>query len=224
MLQIIRNWKKIMTKKIRNAFIDTDIIQKIGGFRRENLLSKILMDLGYNLYIHEYLVEEELILKGNALDQFNKLISDKKIIVIKDSSLGKDESTEYNSTMNLLANEMNVDLSRKRDRNAGEVKSMAMAYAKGFGYFISDDRGARVAAKKHLQNLDGSCMETIRMRDIILHIYNNEERMGISRKTAKRLYLYGTNPKLGKNTAQIKTLEKIINKLKKDFDENLWPI
>ena len=71
-----------MTKKIKNAFIDTDIIQKIGGFRRENLLSKILMDLGYNLYIHEYLVKEELILQGNALDQFNKMISDGEIIVL----------------------------------------------------------------------------------------------------------------------------------------------
>ena len=213
-----------MTKKIKNAFIDTDIIQKIGGFRRENLLSVILMNLGYNLFIHKYLVDEELILQGNALDQFNKMISDGEITVLEDSSLEETESIEYNSTMILLANEMNVDLSRKRDRNAGEVKSMAMAYAKGFGYFISDDRGARVAAKKHLQNLDGSCMETIRMRDIIMHIYNNEERLEISRKTAKRLYLYGTNPKLGKNISQIDTLKNIMNKLKKDFDENLWPI
>ena len=213
-----------MMKRSKNAFIDTDIILKIGGFRSENLLSRILMDLGYSLYIHEYLVLEELILQGNAQDQFNKMISDNEIIVMYESSLGEDESIEYNSTLNFLANQMNVDLSRKRDRNAGEVKSMAMAFAKNFEYFISDDRGARVAAKKHLQNLDGSFMETIRMRDIIMHIYNNEERLEINRKTTKRLYLYGTNPKLGKNPFQIEKLEKIINKLKKDFDKNLWPI
>ena len=213
-----------MTKKIKNAFIDTDIIQKIGGFRAENLLSKILLDLGYNLHIHEYLVKEELILQGNALDQFNKMIADNEIIIVRESSLGEDESLEYNSTMNFLANEMNVNLSQKRDRNAGEVKSMAMAYAKGFGYFISDDRGARVAAKKHLQNLDGTSMETIRMRDIILHIYRNEERLELSRKTIKRLYLYGTNPKLGKDPSQIEKLKIIMNKLKTDFDDNLWPI
>ena len=60
--------------------------------------------------------------------------------------------------MQLRANEMKVDLTKKRDHNAGEVKSMA--FAKDFEYFISDDRGARVAAKKHLQKLDGSYLQT----------------------------------------------------------------
>lgn len=213
-----------MTKKINSSFIDTDIIQKIGGYHKEKLLSKILNSFGYNLYIHEYLAREELIFGDFSLQQLNAMISRKEITIIGVDDLTDVELEEYNSTVKLLANEMNVDLKKKRDRNAGEVKSMAMAFAKEFEFFISDDRGARVAAKKHLQNLDGSYLKTIRMRDIILHIRRNEKFLTINRKTAKRLYLYGTNPKLGLNKLEIKNLEKLIYRLKKEFDEELWPI
>ncbi len=205
-----------MTKKISNSFIDTDIIQKLGGYRSDSLLRKFLTSFGGNLFIHEYLVQEELIFRGPALDQFNQMVDEEEITVMSITSLEEDEFIEYNSTVQLLAREMDVDLSKKRDRNAGEVKSMAMAYAMGFEYFISDDRGARVAAKKHLQNLDGSCLETIRMRDIILHIRENENFLEINRKNAKRLYLYATNPKLGNNSVEITKLEEISNRLKKD--------
>ena len=99
-----------------------------------------------------------------------------------------------------------------------------MAFSKGFEYFISDDRGARVAAKKYLQNLDGSSLQTIRMKDIILHIRHNEHFLKIDRKTAKQLYLYGANPKLGRTPFEVKKIETIRECLKKEFDEVLWPI
>jgi len=54
----------LMISKENSSFLDTDIIQKVGGFKREKLLSKIISSFNFDLFIHKYLVEEELILKG----------------------------------------------------------------------------------------------------------------------------------------------------------------
>ena len=59
-----------MTKKTNSSFIDTDIIQKIGGFQGEKLLSRVLNSFEFYLFVHKYIAEEELILGGNAQDQF----------------------------------------------------------------------------------------------------------------------------------------------------------
>lgn len=214
-----------MMQMSKDSFLDTDIILKIGAFRCEKFLSEILLDLGYNLYIHEYLIQKELIMQGGALNQFNKMIEAGEIIEIKVSDLNATESAEYNSTLKLLATEMCVDLSNRHERkNVGEVKSMAMAFAKGYGYFISDDKEARVASKKILQNFDGSYLKTIQMVDIIEHIRDNYERLGISRNITKKLYLYHSNPKSARNDADKIKLTRIHTILKKNFDETLWPV
>lgn len=213
-----------MMSEKSNAFIDTDIIIKIGGFQGERLLDKILSSYKYNLFLHEYLVEEELVFNQYALEQLDCMIKSGSIKILKECDLSKQERIEYKSTLNLLAENMGVDLKKQRDHNAGEVKSMAMAFAKGFQYFISDDSGARVAAKKHLQNIDGSYLETIRIKDIIIHIKENNETLNINRKTAKKLYLYGTNPMLGRNEREKKKLEQIQDKMKKIFDDELWKV
>ena len=62
------------------------------------------------------------------------------------------------------------------------------------------------------------------MRDIIIYIRDNEIFIGIDRETSKRLYLYGTNPKYAQNESEARKMEIIYNKLKKEFDEELWPI
>ncbi len=208
----------------RCSFLDTDIILKIGGFQKERLLSKILMSFNYKLYIHEYIVNEELILKGSAFEQFEEMVAKKEISIIGSSNLENDQLLEYTSALSLLAKEMDVDLNKRRDKNAGEVNSMAIAYALGFKIFISDDRNARVAANKHLQYMDGSVLSTIRMNDIIIHLRENENCLNINRKTAKQLYIYGTNPKLGHNVTEIEQLKKINYFLKKEFDEKLWMV
>lgn len=208
----------------RSSFVDTDIILKIGGYQGEELLRKILLSFGYDLYIHEYLLQEELIIGGKALEQLNKMIDSKEISIMYESDLGNQELQEYRSALGVLASEMEVDLQKKRDKNAGEVKSMAMAFVKDFEYFISDDRNARVVAKRNLQKLNGSYLETIRMKDVITHIKNNSQTLEIDRKTAKKLFLHGTNPKLATNQVAKTRLEVMREKLKKDFDDNLWPI
>lgn len=213
-----------MTTKTNSAFIDTNIIQKIGGYKGEELLSKILYNFGYNLYIHEYLIEDELIFGDFALKQLNSMIEKQDIVIMKASDLSETELVEYNSAIRQLADEMDVDLNKRRDPNLGEVKSMAMAFSKDFEYFISDDRGAKVAAKKRLQKLDGSSLETIRMRDVILQIRKNQDALKIERKTAKNLYLYDANPKLARNTSEEKKILAIREHRKKEFDEELWPI
>jgi hypothetical protein len=151
------------------------------------------------------------------------MLDNKQILVMRENELSCNEKTEYNLALKMLADEMNVNLSKKRDRNAGEVKSMAMAFAKDFKYFISDDRAARVAAKRRLQKMDGSYLETIQMKDIILQIRKNEKILSIDRKTAKNLYLYGVNPKLADNEAEHNRMKKILEKMKIEFDDCLWP-
>lgn len=185
-----------MTTKTNSAFIDTNVIQKIGGFRGAELLGKVLCSFGYNLYIHEYLIKEELIFGEFALKQLMVMLEKQDIVIMKVSDLTESELEDYNSAMEKLADEMKVDLNKKRSHNLGEVKSMAMAFSKDFEYFISDDRDAKVASKKRLQKLDGSSLETIRIKDIILHIRENQESLEIDRKTAKQLYLYDVDPRL----------------------------
>lgn len=172
---------KTMTK---NSFIDTDIIMKIGGIKGQKLLKKIFLSLNCNLFIHEYVMKEELIFGSHALEQLNEMISLNEICIMSERDLSKEESEEYTQAVSLLAKDMNVDLTKKRQKNAGEVKSMAMAFAKNYEYFISDDREARVVAKRNLLKLDGTYLETIRFEDIIVHIKNNSEKIGISRKIA----------------------------------------
>lgn len=208
--------------KTENSFIDTDIINKIGGFKTENLLARILNSFEYNLYIHEYVVGEELILPGPAKNQLEDMISSKDIVIVSESELSNQEQIDYELTLNVLAKELNVCLRKPRDRNLGEIKSMSMAFVKNYGFFISDDHDGKVAAKKHLQNMDGSWLKTIRMSDIILHIRNHEE-IGITRKLAKQLYLYGTSPKLGSSRAEKEKIERFHKKLQKQFDDELWP-
>jgi len=212
-----------MMTKSKSLFIDTDIVIKIGGFHGDKLLKKTLMSFGYVLYLHEYLLDEELVFGESALEQLDEMIKAGEITVMKESDLDADELDEYGVALEVLAREMNVDLQKKRDRNAGEVRSMAMAFAKDFEYFISDDGGARVAAKKHLQKIDGTYLNTIRMKDVILHIRENSVELDIDRKTAKQLYLYGTSPKLARNKSEEEKLKRIRESLKSDFDNNLWP-
>jgi len=57
-----------------NSLLDTDIIQKIGGFRGVPLLKKILLSFDYQLFVHSYIVNEELILDGPARSQFNEIL------------------------------------------------------------------------------------------------------------------------------------------------------
>jgi len=208
----------------KNALLDTDIIMKIGGFAEEKLLSKILMSFQSSLFIHEYLIQEELLTGKLALDQLNEMITNSEVTILKECDLNDNELFEYKSALSILASEMQVDLLKKRCKNAGEVKSMAMAFAKDFEYFISDDKAARVAAKKHLQKLDGTYLTTIRMQDIVKHVKSNQETLGINRKTARSLYLYGVNPKLARNATESRKLEVIREYLKTDFDQNLWPL
>jgi predicted nucleic acid-binding protein len=208
----------------KNALLDTDIVMKIGGFTEEILLSKILLSYQSNLFIHEYLIKEELVINKQAIDQLNNMISSGEVTILEECDLNDKELFEYESALKILASEMDVDLRKRRCKNAGEVKSMAMAFAKDFEYFISDDRAARVAAKKHLQKLDGTYLTTIRMQDIIKHIKINQETLHISRKTARKLYLYGVNPKMALNAAEKEKAEYIRSYLKKDFDQTLWPV
>lgn len=150
------------------------------------------------------------------------MIIEKEVEIVKVADLGDCEIQEYESALIILAEEMGAKLNSSRAKHMGKIKSMAMAYAKGFNYFISGDRAARVAAKKHLINLDGNYLITIQMKDIIVHIKNNSEALGINRKKAKILYTYHAKPALGRDLKEVGKLKKIHTKLKKEFDEILW--
>jgi len=143
--------------------------------------------------------------------------------ILDPAELCLSEADDYRNTLVLLAKEMNVDLGKKRDRNAGEVLSMALAWSKNYQFFISDDRGARVAANKHLQNLDGSCFQTLNMADIVNHVRDNADRLGLSRKLVKQLYLYSSNPSLGRDRDEKIKLDRIHAKMREHFDRVLWP-
>lgn len=207
-----------------DALVDTDILLKIGEFRGDGLLAKILLSLGYNLYIHEYLLREEIICGKSAKEQLERMIQSKDIIILRECDLCSAERFDYESALNLMAAAMKVNLLKPRDRNAGEIRSMAMAYSLHFNYFISDDKEARVVAKTILQNLDGSYLQTIRMKDIVVHLREKGDEIGINRRTAKNLYCYGSNPELAGNTQQKYKLKRINRILKDEFDYELWPV
>lgn len=210
--------------KTNCAFLDTDIIMKLGNFKKVDLLSKVLMSLDKKLFVHEYIVNEELQIGENALRQFKDMVNSSEITIMTEAMLSISENQDYQSALNVLSTEMNVNLSKLRDKNAGEVKSMAMAYAKEYQYFISDDKEARVVAKRHLQGTDNTYLGTIRLNDIIKHLRENLEEIEISRKTAKRLYLYMFNPKFGRDQNEKKKIEKAKIVHAQIFDNELWPV
>ncbi len=207
-----------------SAFIDTDILIKLGEFKGHSIIAKILLSFGYNLYIHEYLVNEELILGKSTIQQFSKMVSANEITVLKETDLSTEEKADYDFALKILANEMVVDITKVRAKNGGEIRSIAMAFAKDYEYFISDDKAAHVASKRYLQKIDGTCLKSIRMKDIIIHIKNRCDVLGINRKTAKQLYIYGGNPKKAINQSERACLLRIYEHLKKDFNEELWPL
>jgi hypothetical protein len=213
----------MMTDRCRYALLDTDIILKIGSYHKEKILDRVLRSLDVSLYVHEYIVSQELIYKGLALDQFSTMLEEGVVTVVNDTCLNSDEKLEYTYALSILSKQMSVDLYKKRDHNAGEVYSMALAFAKGYSYFISDDRGARVAAKKHLQYLDNSYVNTIQLKDIIKVIRAKQDTLHLSRKEAKHLYTYSSNPKLGHTRNEIERLKTIHLKQKQEFDQKLWP-
>lgn len=206
------------------ALVDTDILIKLSEFKGQRLTAKVLLSLGYDLFVHEYLVNEELIMGKATIEQFNRMISSNEIMILKETDLNSQEMEDYSSALKLLASKMEVDITKARAKNVGEIRSMAMAFAKDYDYFISDDKEAQVASKRYLQKIDGNYLKSIRMKDIIVHIRNKCDVLGINRKTAKQLYVYGANPNKAKNKSEKDILSRIFEHLKKEFDEELWPM
>ncbi len=60
------------------------------------------------------------------------------------------------------------------------------------------------------------------MKDIIIHIRDCCDDLGINRKTAKQLYIYGANSKLAKDKQEEAKLKSIRKHLKNEFDTKLW--
>ncbi|MCT4612612.1 MAG: hypothetical protein N4A47_04500 [Clostridia bacterium] len=193
-----------------SAFIDTDIVIKIGNYEGEDLLKKILGSYDYDLYIHEYIIKEELLSSENAKRQINEMIEEETLRVFLESSLNLDEKIGYSLTKDLLSKDSDKKLDDKPRKNLGEILSMSAAYVKGYSCFISDDKEAKMFAKDYLIYDSGDSIKVINMKDIVKYVSDNES-MGIKRKTMKHLYI-----SLGLGC------EDRIKKLKLEF-EQIWP-
>jgi len=209
---------------MNQALIDTDIIIKLGVYKGRDYLYDIVKAINFDVLIHEYIKNEELLQPENAIKQVDALINDGYLKVVSKSDLNTTETTEYESTLALLESEFSIKrtgaTSKRNDE--GEKRSLSYAFVKKKKAFISDDKIAAVIAKQSLKYSDDTFVEAIKLDDIVLFV-KNDKLVNITRKEMRRLYTNTVSPKMARNNQHKQLLERQYNQYKKKFDNELWP-
>ncbi|MEA3424217.1 MAG: hypothetical protein U9Q80_10555 [Bacillota bacterium] len=199
--------------------IDADIIIKLGNYEHENYLDSIISKISENLYIHEYVYMHEIRECGKAKNRLDDLVRAGKIRVMSENDLiTEEEKASYDIVYSGLVNDFGIDKADTRGKNKGEAMSIAMAAAKQYKYLISDDKDAKIYAKRRAD------VETLNMNGIIVMLKNNQKYFNISRKDAKSLYLYPYNPNVARNLEEKIKFTKALDRMKKRFDNELWVV
>lgn len=207
---------------MNKALVDTDIIIKLGKYEGEDFLYQIFKAIPYDLLIHKYNIEEELLQPENAVRQINQLLSDGFLNVVSRCDLSSIEKSDYDSTLSILEVEFSKVRKKKKRNDEGEKRSLSYAFVKKYKMFISDDRSASVIAKRVLKYTNGNWVETMKLDEIVKFV--KETKLGISRKDMKRIYINTVNPKMAKTNEDRIDLERLYKTYKNRFDSELWEL
>ena len=97
----------------KSAFIDNDIIVKIGQYSDGVYLRDILVSLDCKMYIYEYIYNVELKLWHKQYSIIENMVDKKEIEIIYKTSLSVTQRCAYDSAFNLLAIELELNDAKK---------------------------------------------------------------------------------------------------------------
>ena len=193
--------------QLEKVIIDADVCINLARYKKANALRCIMQNIAKFVYIHEYVLTEELV----STDCFSEIQSLVDEGCIKTLSAKKDltiaERQNYLASCDKLADAMGCILTEKRCKHKGEIVSIAIAKTLSIHIFLSNERV--------LQGEIDDCINTglddihvFRMRDIILWIKDNPG-CGLSRKDARNIWI-------------LSCYKSQIEQCKTEFDK-LWP-
>ena len=119
------------------------------------LFEKLMSENGYIPVMHKYVSAVEL--KDN--DKLASLIRNKKIIIISEKDYLKSNDVDYREFFLVMYQKLNgVELGEEDiatygydgqcwGESLGEIRSVYLAYSKGYSLLLSDDHGAREAVE-----------------------------------------------------------------------------
>ena len=188
--------------------IDADVCINLARYERANALSCVLENISQEVFVHEYVLIEEVVSSACARD-IEQMIDQGKIQLLSpDKDLSLIQKANYHATCDLLADAMGCNLSGGRSEHRGEVLSVAISKTLGIHIFLSNE--------SVLQREIDDCINTgiddirvFRMWDIISWIRDNPE-CGLKRKDAKHILL-------------LSCYKSQVDMFSKKFDEQ-WPI
>lgn len=195
-------------RQFEKVIIDADVFINLARYERVNALRCVLENISQEVFVHEYVLMEELVSSACARD-IRQMIDQGMIQSLSpDKDLSVIQKVNYQATCDLLADAMGCDLSGARSEHRGEVLSIAIAKTLGIHIFLSNE--------SVLQREIDDCINTgiddirvFRMWDIISWIRDNPE-CGLKRKDAKNILL-------------MSCYKSQFEMYKKMFDEQ-WPI
>ena len=82
--------------------VDADFCIKLGKIEKYPLLQEVLILLAKKIYIHSYVLNEEILIPENARKQLDNLHVDKKIIIVNKTGLNPLEKLIYNMSLSLI--------------------------------------------------------------------------------------------------------------------------
>lgn len=184
---------------VDKMIIDADLCIKLGGHEKYSFLYDILPLVANDVYMHTH-AYGEVLMPPSAVRQLSKLIAEKKVVLVNESTLNSKDRAIYDAAYKNLERVMINP--NKPNKNKGEVCSLAYAKAMGIPVFATDEMNLQPIIDKQL-NTGIDDITCIRIVDIIIKARDGE--INISRKVAKALWL-------------------IAGKKKELFDTEIWPV
>ena len=178
--------------------IDADICIKLGGSEKHRFFEQIVPLLAKKVYMHDHAFRE-VMTPHSATTQLNKLVHDGIIEIVDETKLTAQERAIYEMTFDKLEKVM-ID-PRNKNKNRGEVCSLAYAKAKGIPVFATDEMNLQTIIAKQLNN-GISDIRCLRIADIVQMAH--EGAIPIRRSDAKAIWV-------------------ISGKQKDHFDRTIWP-
>lgn len=183
----------------RQMMIDADICIKLGGSEKHLFLVEVIPLLAEETYMHKNALGE-VMMPPSAVRQLSQLVEDGTIRIVDETILSSQDRLIYDMTYKKLERVM-ID-PRFKNKNLGEVCSLAFAKAKSIPVFATDEMDLQHIVDRQL-NSGMDDIKCLRIIDII-HMAKSEE-INVKRKVAKALWV-------------------ISGKEKDKFDQSVWPL
>ena len=200
---------KMANKLFNKVILDADICIKLSKISKLSALIRVLSQITDEVYIHEYVDNQEIL---SDRDQLNELIKTETVKVIYPETYFTDRLTieTYKAVFEELYEEIIGDEDiKKRPKHLGEVYSLALAKVLQIPVFMCDEFDMQDTINRTL-NTGIDDIIAFRLRDLILWMKNNS--VGFTRKEARVIYCRVEEDETNR--------EKKIKERKKWFDSN----